>query len=557
MKNQPAQYVTRGTVEVAAFLDAVNPMICGEARASGDQLLDHVRHTPGIVVPKALDELLGKVGSQDEKRVLDAVGRGVRAFRAAHGVDPTADVVEAALQQGGSAMYPVDRNGQVVLDSANSGAHDQGSLQPNRAVVAIISCLAEAIPFASYLPTDIQSNEARLAILSHQAGSAYGDYGLGDIMDGVSAGGVYTSSSRMVRFDLSGSAPFVRKFSDRSLATDEGFCDPAADGVPVLRGRTIVYVNGRVAATDTLQGSAANSPISGSVKIGSTDHAITGHVTVATGAVQLTSISPALPAGTQVTAQAFVDYEKAPALIPSVIVQADVYKLYANPWRVMTGVSVDALTQIRNELGIDAQSEALVSIRAQMAMERHYQALRMAAAIGRNTLASYNFDYDNQIGEKTRAQIWQDAQSVFGDVDQAMANKTMDHGITHLYVPAFVAAQLQSLPSTLFVSSGITARPSIYRVGRLFDKYDVYYSPKVVSQSADLKAATLLAVGRSTNVARCPVVLGDAVSPTYLGLGMVNDLQSKAAMYARDFTVVNPHEPSALGCAVIEVNNMF
>ena len=85
----------------------------------------------------------------------------------------------------------------------------------------------------------------------------------------------------------------------------------------------------------------------------------------------------------------------------------------------------------------------------------------------------------------------------------------------------------------------------------------MYYSPKVVSQSADLKAATLLAVGRSTNVARCPVVLGDAVSPTYLGLGMVNDLQSKAAMYARDFTVVNPHEPSALGCAVIEVTNMF
>ena len=132
----------------------------------------------------------------------------------------------------------------------------------------------------------------------------------------------------------------------------------------------------------------------------------------------------------------------------------------------------------------------------------------------------------------------------------------MDHGITHLYVPAFIAANMQGLPSDIFESSGIAARPGIYRVGRLFGKYEVYYSPKVASQATDMTTASIVAVGRSSQVARCPVVLGDAVSPTFLNLNMQSDLRAQAAMYARDFTAVNPHEPSALGCARINVTNL-
>lgn len=555
MNKQAAQYSTQGTRQVGAFLDAVSPMIDGAEKATGEQMLDHVRNSPGIQVPVMLDEVLGKVHGKQEAAIMDAVASGVRMFHASHGVAPTADVVEAAIQQGRSALYGVGPDGSV-LDSATSGAHDPGSLQPNRAVVAILSAIAEAIPFASYLPVDIQSNESKLAILSHQAGSNYGDYSLGEIMDGVSVGDTYTTSSRMVKFDHSGAAPYTSKFTDRNLALDPGFCDTTATGVPVLRGRTIVYVNGKRAAMDTLGGSSANSPISGSVKIAGTEHAITGHVVVATGVIQLTTVTPDFPAGAEVTAQAFVDYETQPALIPSVIVRADVYSLFANPWRVETGISIDAQTQIRNELGIDANSEALMAIRAQMSMERHYQALRMAAALGKNNELTFDFDVATQIAQKTRAQIWQDFQYVLGAADQNMANLTMDHGITHLYVSASIAAQWQALPSDLFVSSGITARPSIYRVGRLFGKYEVYYSPKVAVEAADGTTSTIIAVGRSSQVARCPVVLGDAVSPTFLPLNMNSDLRSKSAMYARDFTVVNPHEPSALGCARINVVNL-
>lgn len=562
-------YTTNGTREVAAFLDSVSPQM-EQARKDGVKpgalILDSIKNEGGVKAPRFLDQLLGKVSGlstgdvNHEARVLDAVAAGVEHFRAEHGVDPTADVIEAALQQGVVAFDGIDARGNVAngqtLDSATSGHHDQISLQPNRAVVAVLSAIAEAIPFASYLPVDIGSNQAKLAILSHLAGDSFGDYAANGIMDGVSAGGVYTSSSRMVKFDVTGAAPYNRRFSKTNLAADPGFCDPAGATMPVLRGRTVLFVNGIPRFTDAQTGSAANSPFSGSVRIGSTDHVVTGYVTVATGDVQLTTIAPAFPAGTEVTAQAFIDFEAAPSLIPNVTVRADVYDLFANPWRVKTGISIDASGQLKNELGLDGESEALMAIRTQMAMERHYLALRMARSLANNNKDTWNFDWAGQKAEKNRGQIWLDFQSVLGNVDQKMANLTMDHGITHLYASSWVVSQWEGCGREIFEPSGIAKRPGIYRAGRLFGKYEVYYAPKGgPNDNAGLTQSEIVAVGRSNQVARCPIVLGDAIAPTFLPLGRMSDLMDQAAMYARDFTAVNPHEASALGCALLTITN--
>lgn len=550
------KYSTARTNEVAGFLDAVSA-----AGGNTEGLLDSINNDATVQAPEALKEVLGRVSGADEKRVLDAVQLGIKHFTAEHGTEPTADVVEAALQQGVAAYDLWGPDGKMKLDavanSASSSHSEAASLQPNRAVVAILSAIAEAIPFASYLPVDIASNQAKLAVLSHVAGSAFGDYGVGGIMDGVAAGGVYASSSRFVRFDHTGDAPYTSKFTQTNKAIDAGFCDPAGQGVPVLRGRTIVYVNGRVAATDfgQSQSSGATTQLAGSIKIGGTDTGISGTVNPSTGAISVTA-TPDFPAGTDVTAQAFIDYEVAPALIPSVLVRADTFDLYANPWRVMTSITIDSSTQLRNELGLDGSSEALMAIRTQMAQERHYQALRMAAALGKNNAHEFNFDYTRRSEQMTRAQIWQDLQANLGVVDQDVAEKTMDHAITHYYVGSWLANIMLSLGSDMFEPSGVQTRPGVFRVGRLFKKYEIYFSPKVATQSADLKTAKMIGVGRSSQVARCPIVLGDAVAPTFLDLNMQSDLKRNAAMYARDITAVNPHEPSALGCAEITLTGL-
>ncbi|MEJ7808177.1 MAG: hypothetical protein WKG03_19920, partial [Telluria sp.] len=119
-----------------------------------------------------------------------------------------------------------------------------------------------------------------------------------------------------------------------------------------------------------------------------------------------------------------------------------------------------------------------------------------------------------------------------------------------------VAAQFQSMPPELFQPSGITARPGIYRVGRLFGLYDVYYTPKVLAETGGGATAEILCVGRSSQTARCPIIFGDASAPVFEPLGTGTDMLSGYGFNARSFTTVNPHAASAKGCALITVSNL-
>ncbi|MGL5293168.1 MAG: hypothetical protein ACRC9V_05315, partial [Aeromonas sp.] len=86
--------------------------------------------------------------------------------------------------------------------------------------------------------------------------------------------------------------------------------------------------------------------------------------------------------------------------------------------------------------------------------------------------------------------------------------------------------------------------------------YDVYYSPREVMEQIDGSAGEILCIGQATDVTRNPFVLGDAVAPMVVPLSMSSDLKQGAAFYARNFTCVNPHKPSALACARVNVINM-
>lgn len=556
--NQHVQYSTRSQREFASFLDSV--VARKEKGEDTATILDSVKNesaaSGGVKVPASLDALLGKMKDGDESRILDSITIGVEAYKHAHGTYPTADVVEAAVQQGTVAFDCIGPDGRSLLDSATSAHHDQGSLQPNRAVVATLSAIAEAIPFAGYLPVDIASNQSKLAILSHTAGSTFGDYAAGAIMDGVNIGGSYASSQRYCRFDVTGAAPYAGEFTQANLAADPGICDPAGTNIPVLRGRTVIYVNGKVAARDSMSGSGATSAISGSVTTSAGTHAIAGTITLATGTISLTSVTPAFPAGTEVIGEGIVDYEAAPALIPLFQVRADTFDLFANPWRALTNITIDASTQLRNELNLDGNAEALMAMRTQMAMERHYLALAKVARLGKNLSKTYALDWATRKDQMNRAQIFQDLGAFLATVDQEMANATMDHGVTHFYVNSFLAGAFNEMGPDFFESSGLSARPGIYRVGRLMKKYEVYYSPKIATQASNLQTAKMIGVGRSSQVARNAILLGDSVAPTFLDLNMQSDLKKQAAIYARDFTEVNPHEPSALGCCEINFTGL-
>jgi hypothetical protein len=325
------------------------------------------------------------------------------------------------------------------------------------------------------------------------------------------------------------------------------------DTVKLVRGRSLVYVNGVLAAREVDTTGVGNSSVSGNITLSGTNYSIGGTINTDTGVYALTS-TPALPVTVPVFVEGFIDYERAPELTPSIISAVETYKLHAKPWRVTTFQTIDSRTQMANELGLDPYSESVLAIQAQFANERHYEVLAKARRLAASNQSEYAFNYATRSAQMNRSQIWQDFGAILGAVSQQMALDTMNHGITHLYVGKTIAAQFMALPREVFEPSGVAERPCIFRIGRLFGRYEVYYTPKGVTETAS--SGQVLCIGRATDVTRNPFILGDAVPPTVIPLAVNSDLRQGAGFYARNFTAVNPHGPSSLGCALINVTGL-
>lgn len=500
--------------------------------------------------PKDLEVVLDEA-AKDSPRILKAILDGARMYQQRHGEEPSADMLETAFRLAYSTTEHARK--QYSLDSAaNSLSSDPLALQANRAVVAIVSTLAEAIPFAHYLPADIGSNEAKLAILTHNAGSTYGGYVAGGNMDGVLSGHPFITSARV--HSLTNTAgTWGGKIT--KVQTDANTCDQAAAVVKLLRGRSLVYVNGRIAGKETDTSGTGASSVAGSVTIGGTKHILSGTIDTDTAVVVLT-FNPVLPAGYTPVVEAFIDYERGETA-PQLISAVETFLLHAKPWRVTTSLSIDARTQMSAELGLDPYGESVLAIQNQFANERHYEVLAKALRMAADQQETFDFRWTDMGQPKTRDQLWGDFSSVLGALSQQMAVNTLNHGITHLYVGRYIAAQFAALPTTIFQPSGINTRPGIYRVGRLFGQYEVYYTPRLVTEAADGTSGQILCIGRATDVTRNPFILGDAVAPTVIPLAVNSDLRSGAGFYARNFTAVNPHDPSAHGAAICNITNIF
>lgn len=560
MNSIERQYFNRHTGEVAKFAEELKKNASSktgvfDSAAGSDFVSNLVNQHSDVKIPADLQVVLDEAGDKSTG-IISSIVHGMDAYKAQHGIDAPGDVIEQAFHNAYSTTNACRLNAQKsgILDAvaSTSDASNPLSLQPNRAVVSILSAFAEAIPFAHYLPADIGSNEARLAILSHRAGSTFGAYTSGDILDGIGSGDPYLAASRC-HTSTPSSGQVTGKITLEQ--TDGDTCNQSGTAAPILAGRTVVYVNGLIAAREmSASGAAANSPISGSIKIGSTEYAISGTINTGTGEYTLNT-TPNLPDSVPVCVEAFIDYEKKPALTPAVIAAVETFSLYAKPWRAKTWQTIDTRTQMMNELGLDPYSESVVAIQGQFQNERHYDALRKGLRIAKaNNVTTFDYSLAAAHQDNVRGQVWADFVYPLYVVSQKMAEDTMNHGVTHLYVGKRVAAQLRSMPQDYFTPSGIADRPGIYRIGRLFGQFEVYYTPKVLTETES--AAEILCVGRATDVGRNPIVLGDAVAPYVQALAVNEDLRQGAGFYARNFTSINPHEPSAKGFALINVTNM-
>lgn len=504
------------------------------------------RNNTGVKLPEKLGVLFDELQAHEQTRVIRAFLDGANEYQARNGAPVPADVVEQAIHLAYSTSKYVKNK---YYDDSSTNHHDPLSLQTNRTIVSILAMMSTGIPYAHFLPADIGSNEARLAIMTHRTGLKTGEYDAKSLLDGSYSGGRYVSSARV--HTVKGGGTMNGKVT--AIQTSADTCDQTAPAVKFLRGRALVYVNGVPAGREIAGSTTGAASVAGSVNIAGTDYAITGTFNPDTGEFNLSS-NPTLPTTVKVSVESFIDFETQQELVPTIISEVNTYSLFANPWRVLSRQTIDSRTQMSNELGLDPYGEGILAIQAQFENERHYDVLAKAIRLADNNSTTYAFDYANRKGALIRSEMWQDFSSTLSELSQQMAVDTMNHGITHLVVGKLLASELMGLNRDIFEPSGISERPCIYRLGRFMGQYEVYYSPKVVTETQT--SAKMLCIGKGTDVTRNPFVLGDAVAPTTIPLSVNADLNTGVGFYARNFTCVNPHAPSARGCAVIDITGI-
>lgn len=503
----------------------------------------------GAAIPQTVQAVFDEFNGEGQitKAILDSA----TTYQYLHGTPMPADLAELALHNAYSVTTAaMAKHPDAVLDSATSSAHDALSLQPNRAVVAILSATGEACPFVHYLPADIGSNEARIAIMGHMTGGAAGQYGANASLDGINAGMRFMSALRTHTSMPDSDGKVVGKIT--ALQTNADTCDQTVDGQPTLRGRLEVFVNGLLVGREADAGATGANPINGRVEIGGVAYVLSGTHNPDTGAYVINS-APKLPETVPVTVTAPLDFERKPELTAITASMVEVFKVYAVPVRAKTRVSPDAQTQMQNELGLDPFSENVLMFQRQFGIERHFDALQIARRVSVNHIANYDFEWSARSTDMTRTKLWGDFFAEIGKESQRMVETTLDHGLSHFYVGKDIASQWASLPSDMFVPSGVQERPGIYRLGRVAGKYDVYYDPKATETA---NSAQILGIGKATTAARNMVVAGDAVAPSVLPLQRNDDLKNGAALYGRSFMSVNPHHPSAKSAMRINVTNL-
>lgn len=514
----------------------------------GRNVLAHAQHKPILDMADKLDSLA--VNDEDKNGlsvIRKAILDGVESYEKQHGHKPDVNVINVALDHAEQILDDANIDGVMTNTASNSRG-----LISTQVIVAIQALVSAAIPFAHYITGDKKTSKAELVVVSHSAGSKAGSYDAGDELDGIGGGDAYIMTDRTATLTASDETKKVFAGKITPIQLTDTTCDPDAAVHPLYTGRTQIIVNGLIVATCGM-GSGDVDSFSGRTKLVSGEDAlISGTVNIATGAVAMTS-NIALGENDQVFARGVLNVEKEGAFkAPSIDTTAQKFVLYASPYRAKVVCTPEAKEEFENELGINPQFEGTIHARTAYSQETLYKSLRDCCLIGKYSGLSRQFDYkwETAGANKSQADITEELITLINTVSQDMANANGSHGVSHIYVGEKMRSIFESLPDSKFKSSGINNRPGSYRLGRLNNKYEVYYSPK------GLDVDILLIGANAAQPAFNPVIIGETTAPTVeRASASTNSPDTGYWLTGKAICQQNPVTKYAKSCATITVIN--
>lgn len=582
---------TRGIMHI--FTNKAN---AGQEVAAFDSMLAQNEHSDRSVgfskLPSSMQRMLSHSAIKDHpEAVFDGISEGIIEYKRRNGgEEPSAYVVAAALATasmpfGGAQEY--DSTVEPTFDSLSLGHHEPLSVVPAATQVVITYGIANSLPLVSMLPNPTGSNELPIVFGTAVAGMDMGVMREGDAMDGDKAGMPYTENRHILTmnkgaagaFSLTSHVAYDAKVKEDS--TTQFIVDTSSKKAPFLGGRVSIFIKGIKIASDENRNHPTNKGVStlqpiDKIKVGTDTYIVTSataDLDTHKIDVQFDTTAGSEPDAGDVTVELFFDYERKANGVqiltePSIDMEFGHRSIYAFPSRSRSIATIDAITQLMNELGL-SWFGAVQTI----AMQKQY--FEQTGRLLRTAINMCLADQDPETGRVVTFNFTKGGVSPTNIAD-AFANINITLGMARtrlstainlavggydLYVSDRGQAFFSGLSGENYESTGVSAgdQTSIYRIGKLkASGANVYYVPKsmgVFNETGASTTAHALLVPRAISPAQAPFVGMVAVPPMVM-TSNGNCYEKDVAIYSRTAAETNPIPRFANQFMLIEMINL-
>lgn len=540
--------------------------------------------------------------------ILDSIRTGVQAYRNRNGGDmPNANLVASALANASllykglngsmtGGMYDSASNQSAsaqdyFLDSVSSGQSAHTAEVPSLAMVTIATTIANAMPIVAYLPNPKGTQTVPLVYVRQIANMDYGQTRRNDFLDGAKSAGQYFDSVHRLALVPDEARKVFTVKAYRCVESSETLKPDVTSGrLPMVAGATCITVSGIPFANDE-QSHATSGSVTGSVPLYATSRdalsvsgtdlkLIGGSVDFDTDTITIT-FDQAVPAGVKVIANVVANYEaknaqNQPILsAPSVDAKLEYSSVTAYAIRSIYVATIDALTQIQNELGVDMRSAFVAVVIAKLMLEQNCRLLRQAKerAIGQGSVRALDLSRGSDM-----TQAFNNTSSIASELIPAMEDTKRrivgKSAHTPIGFDVYVTGSLSTLTKSLaddtnFIPSGLTVGTpnNIVRLGsRGADNF--YYLPEemnVLTETQDAfdpedpdgtaTASEMLFIARNGEPAKS-VFVGHIAVPVLTDDVRANAFESGVQFYTRQACEMNKNARFGGQVFVLKIYNL-
>lgn len=506
--------------------------LCVESQfdaTTGIFLEDDQSRRNGIMAALANEPMYESLGDRDKVGLVTAMQSAVREHERTYGELPRDEVFASAYQTMSNMMLLEDRaakgsTGGMMLESIGQSLSESTGVEIRARMVALVlpTLLSTAtLDAVTLIPAG--ANEAEIFKIYRRAGSDFGGYKTGDLIDPTTLS-QYTSMKQRYPF-TEAQLPDGEK---TQFVFDTKTDLPNTDFViPFKKGSASVWVNRKRVARERVSG---ETTIVGTANIAGQEYTINVSVDRANGKLIVKPTS-ALPEGVELHAEFEVDIESKPELIPLIDHDMDSRTLYPSQNVVAADATVQAMFTMQREFGLDHKSMQMSHMRNILAAEKSIRHLIDFKFI---TYKEETFNIYVEPGEDWRLHR-ERLHETFLNISQKILTATDTTGMTGMYAGGYAANILKSLGAPYFIPpANYRETNSVHFIGKLFGVWKVFQTPVV------LDANEIICYGRGASHSEAGYVAGDAIAATMYTHPIGANLRSRNTLYELAYGEVHP-----------------